>query len=513
MSLPDRLAFVDLETTGGNSAKDRITEIGIVRMAHGRIVDEWSSLVDPGVPIPPEIQALTGITQAMVRTAPRFEALAADIRARLAGHVFVAHNVRFDYGFLKSAYRRLGERFTADLLCTVRLSRRLFPQHARHGLDALVERHALGGADRHRALGDARLIARFYRDVALPLAPQALEEAVALLLKRTVIPAHLPEAQVEAVPEAPGVYVFRGIGSTPLYVGKAVNLSERVLSHFHADSRLDSDARLALEARSLDFEQTAGEFSALVREIELIRSLAPLYNVALRKRASSVFLQLAPPLEGFDATSIRFVPSADIDPACLRAPGPSEAAPAAQDEHRSAPASVDHPAPLYGPYASRQSARAALSALGREHRLCDKAIGLWRGERACFSRQLGRCQGLCCGEESAVSHHARLGEALAAHRVPPWPFDGPARFEEHDAARGLTKHLYFDHWCSYDPQAGRAAGFDVDVYKLLRRMLRCAPDGFRALEGGCRAAPGAPMPSIPVDRTPAEATASLGVRG
>ena len=160
--LPSAFAFVDLETTGTRAAADRITEIGIVRVdsadAASPRITEWCSLVDPEVPIPPEIQALTGITDTMVKSAPTFSTLAGDVLNLLAGCVFVAHNARFDYGFLKHAFARLERSFAARVLCTVRLSRRLYPDAQGHGLDALIARHALDVTDRHRALGDARAL-------------------------------------------------------------------------------------------------------------------------------------------------------------------------------------------------------------------------------------------------------------------------------------------------------------------------------------------------------------------
>ena len=144
------LAFVDLETTGMNAADDAITEIGIVRVdadpagVAPPTVSEWSTLVNPGTPIPPAIQSLTGITDAMVRDAPPFRAVAGEVIARTAGALFVAHNARFDYGFLKHAFAREGTAFSARVLCTVKLSRRLYPEADRHNLDSLIARHALG---------------------------------------------------------------------------------------------------------------------------------------------------------------------------------------------------------------------------------------------------------------------------------------------------------------------------------------------------------------------------------
>src|SRR6478736_515724 len=159
------LAFVDLETTGTRAEADRITEIGIVRVdidggGPPRVV-EWSTLVDPEVPIPPAIQVLTGITDSMVASAPTFSTIAGDVAQMLGGRVFVAHNARFDYGFLKHAFARLERPFSARVLCTVRLSRRLFPEADRHNLDSIVARHGLPIAGRHRALGDARVLWAF----------------------------------------------------------------------------------------------------------------------------------------------------------------------------------------------------------------------------------------------------------------------------------------------------------------------------------------------------------------
>jgi DNA polymerase-3 subunit epsilon len=504
LSCDRRFAFVDLETTGGNAATDRITEIGIVRMADGEVVDEWSSLVNPGIPIPPEIQALTGITNAMVREAPPFAALVETVAARLDDWTFVAHSARFDYGFLKSEFRRVGRRFLADVLCTVRLSRRLDPGHARHGLDAVVARHGLPAIDRHRALGDARLIAQFYALMRRTRPADELEGAITHLLRRPALPPHVPEERLLQVPDEPGVYVFRGINGIPIYVGKARNLRERVFAHFYADSRDANDARLTAEIRDVEVEETAGEFSALVREIELIRACAPLYNVALRRREGACFIEVDDVIEAgtggarghaeaFGRVSeidrvgevgrgseVGYVGKAiDIDRAN------AEDRPVRGDGLRLGwrirpLVTLDprHPERLHGPFGSRQGARAALAALGREHRLCDRALGLWTEDRACFSRQIGRCLGLCCGEESAADHQRRLRTALAPLAFPRWPFDGRAELIEFDPDRGRRQRLLFDHWCIVDPTTDEAAPFDIEIYKLLRRTLARRPEAF-----------------------------------
>ena len=289
-----RFAFVDLETSGVSPADDRITEVGIVLVDGGQVVDEWASLINPGCAIPAEIQSLTGITNAMVRQAPSFSAVLPDILHRLQDRTFVAHNARFDYGFLKAECRRMGLRFSAEVLCTVRLSRKLQPQFSTHSLDALIARHSLGTGERHRALGDARLIARFFAKLEEQFGLVALQQAIDGLLKRPSLPMHLNAASaalIATLPESPGVYTFLGAQGQALYIGKSRNLRDRVRAHFHADSRNANDARLASETHALQIEPTAGEFSALLKEMQAIKASAPLHNIALRKRAGICLIE------------------------------------------------------------------------------------------------------------------------------------------------------------------------------------------------------------------------------
>jgi len=197
------LAIVDLETTGGRPARDCVTEIAVVEIDGGEVVSEWSTLVNPGTSIPHWIQALTGITNDMVAAAPAFEDLAADLYERLDGRVFVAHNARFDYGFLRHAFERAGLRFQPRTLCTVSLSRRLYPRHARHNLDSLIDRHGLQfdfhGSARHRALGDARAVWQFLRMAAEECGAAQVERAAHGLLKVPVLPARADHALAAAL--------------------------------------------------------------------------------------------------------------------------------------------------------------------------------------------------------------------------------------------------------------------------------------------------------------------------
>ena len=381
------LAFVDLETTGTAADRDAITEVGIVRVTADPAggapeVSEWSTLVNPGVPIPAAIQALTGITDAMVRDAPAFDAIADEIAARIANALFVAHNARFDYGFLKHAFARLDRRFTARVLCTVKLSRRMFPDAERHSLDSVIVRHALSIEGRHRALGDARALWAFVQALYRDIEADSIAEAAKRVLRIPSLPPQLAPDALDALPEAPGVYLFYGLNALPLYIGKSRNLRERVGAHFSSDYRSATDLRLSAEIRRIEFEETAGEIGALLRESALVKSMLPAHNHALRRKAESGVLELSaepgPP---------RFHPSAAIEAAAL--------------------------AGRYGPFTSKRSARQALRQLSREHALCWNALGFERRIGPCFARQVRRCAGACVGAESADAHHARLRAALA----------------------------------------------------------------------------------------------------
>jgi DNA polymerase-3 subunit epsilon len=454
-----RLCFVDVETTGTSPARERVTEVGVVTVeADGAAlrVTEWSSLVNPGVPIPPEIQWLTGISNEMVRGAPRFAELAAELAARLHDAVFVAHNARFDYGFLRAEFGRAGIDFRARTLCTVRLSRALYPERSPHSLDAIVARFALAAADRHRALGDARLLWQFVQKLYARLPPQEIERAVEQVLARPATPVHLPPEALADLPQAPGVYLFYGLNAHPIYIGKSIDLRARVASHFGAEATNATDAKLAAEAHRLEWEETAGEFGALLREAELVKTRLPAHNIALRRRAGAVLFALDE-----ESCRPRYLPAAGAAPAQLEG--------------------------AYGPFASRASARAALAALAQQHALCAKAIGLERRRRGaaadapCFARQLQRCAGACTGAESAAAHAARLRELAAPWRLPPWPQAGALALIERNADRGRADWHVFDRWCwlgsvrSLDAALALAEAaprvFEADLAKLALKAL------------------------------------------
>jgi DNA polymerase-3 subunit epsilon len=196
-SLRGPVACVDLETTGGMAAQHRVIEVGIVLLEHGEIVEEWSTLVHPGIRIPSLIAGFTGIDDSMVADAPPFADVAQQVLRRLEGRLFVAHNARFDYGFLRSEFRRLGVKFAAPVLCTVKLSRALYAEHARHNLDTLMDRFSLSCLARHRALGDAQVLPALMAAMENQRGADAMHAAVTDALREPRLPPHLPPKPAE----------------------------------------------------------------------------------------------------------------------------------------------------------------------------------------------------------------------------------------------------------------------------------------------------------------------------
>lgn len=448
-----KVIFLDLETTGATATRDRITEIGLIEVDGGNFIREWSTLVNPGISIPPMIQALTGISNAMVAAAPRFEDIARELHEALDGRVLIAHNARFDYGFLKNEFRRLEISFSAPVLCTVRLSRKLFPQHARHNLDSLISRHDIQCDARHRALGDARVLWQLAQQWRSDPGEAAVLEATAKLLKSTTVPAGLPDTVFDGIPEGPGVYLFYGDNDVPLYVGKSISLRTRVMGHFSGDHRINKDMRIAAEVKRIDWIETAGELGALIEEARLVKTLSPVHNRRLR-RAGELCAWHWP--AGQPAAAPQLVSARDL----------------AGGEFRD----------LYGLFRSRRTAIETLREIATGHELCHVLLGLEKSAGPCFARQIKRCRGACIGVESAEAHALRLTAALVKLRMRAWPFPGRIGVRE-TAASGERSELHvLDQWCHlgtvrnetelHDLQdnAGRPL-FDLDTYKILSRFL------------------------------------------
>jgi DNA polymerase-3 subunit epsilon len=442
--------LLDLETTGGNPVFDRITEIAAVRIEDGVEVARWSSLVNPGTSISSFIERLTGISNQIVASAPPFSDVAMPLLKLLQGAVLVAHNVRFDHGFLLNEFARMEITLRVKTLCTVRLSRMLYPQHRGHGLDAIMQRHGLQTSARHRAMGDVEVVRAWLAIATQELgAAQISHHAATLLQGSTALPPQL-ETALGDIPESPGVYLFYGETALPLYIGKSIKMRSRVLSHFQATGRAAREMRIAQEIRRIEWIETAGELGALLLEARLVKERQPVYNRRLRRERTLCAWRLeANPLA---RPLLNLVRGEDIAP---------------QEFGQ-----------LYGLYRSKTQAIAGLRELADKHSLCPQALGLESGRGRCFAYQIGRCKGVCCDAEGPVLHHIRLQLVLAQQQLKVWPHAGKIGLREHHDASGRTDIHVFDQWCHlatvHDDSeleealnARHPLAFDLDTYRML----------------------------------------------
>ncbi len=446
------LAVVDLETTGGSPGFDRVIEIGVLLIDEGRISQRWQQLVDPGFALPYGIEQLTGIRTADLRGAPAFAAIAEELQALLKDRLFVAHNARFDYGFLKAEFARLGQHFDPDRLCTVRWSRQLYPDVRGHGLDAVCTRFGIDNVARHRALGDAEATWQFLALTCATIAPTLRHSALVSQLKKPSIPPALTPERIAAIPEAPGVYRFFGEDDSLLYIGKSNNLRARVMQHFGADPILSRNQKLHERIREISIERSAGELGALLRENAAIKAESPLFNRRQRQLRELVAVETFTDEHGYLRT--RFAVGQITGTTAANGIG-------------------------YALFRTRSQAREKLFALAREHRLCKKLLGLESGKGACFDVQLKRCSGACTGQEASAIYNLRLQLAMKPLQTRSWPWPGPIVLVETDGERS-DWHV-IDLWCHLgtvrseadvaDQLANRRI-FDLDTYRILQRWLR-----------------------------------------
>lgn len=447
--------FLDLETTGATPLRDRITEIALIRFENGVEVSRWQTLINPETSIPFFIQQLTGITNEMVANAPTFKQVAGELIHYLQDTVLCAHNVRFDHGFLKSEFKRIGVTLRQKVLCTVKLSRKLYPQHRSHALDAIISRHQLVCQARHRAMGDVEMMVGFLKSATQEFGIVKLREAADNLLKGSKsLPSGIDSLLIDDIPETPGVYLFFGETNLPLYIGKSINLKERVLSHFSNDHASIKEMRISQEIKHIEWIETAGEFSALLLESKLIKQRHPIYNRQLRRERQLCSWRIAKSSTNHPLVSL--LKEDEIEPQAL--------------------------GQLFGTFRSKRQAIEVLRKIIEEYRLCPRAVGLESGKGQCFAYQLKRCNGLCAGKESAELHFLRLQQAMMSHRLKTWPFKGKIGIYEQQQFNGITEMHVFEHWVHIGSVTNEIdlneistikteLLFDLDTYKILIKHL------------------------------------------
>ena len=276
-------AIVDIETTGGNASGSRITEIAIIIHDGTNVIDRFETLVNPEKEIPISIFALTGINNEMVANAPIFDDIAEKVLEMLTDRVFVAHNVNFDYSFVRHQLEQAGFKWTARKLCTVRAARKIRPGFSSYSLGNLCNSLDINLENRHRAGGDADATAILFSR----LLEWDYEGEIEKMIKKTAqdqrLPPNLPPDDFNQLPEKPGVYYFYNQMKKVIYVGKAINLKKRVASHFSGHKINPQRQNFLRDIYSISFEVCGNELMALLLECTEIKTLWPIYNRALKR--------------------------------------------------------------------------------------------------------------------------------------------------------------------------------------------------------------------------------------
>jgi DNA polymerase III subunit epsilon len=439
------VAFVDVETTGLDPRSNRITEIGVVTLDQGTVA-EWSTLVNPLLRSGERTESPVGVTDAMRAEAPRFRDVANELARRLAGRLFIAHNARFDYAFLRTEFGRSGIEFHPAVLCSLMLSRKLYPTLPHHDLDSLMERHALESEVRHRALHDAKLVHQFWQVIHREHPPQSIATAIDALLTGPVLPAHLDPGLIDRLPETPGVYVFHGERSEMLASGTANNLRLHVRDYFRIDHASSRAIAISHRIRNITWRSTQGMLGA-----ELQRALLSSNGRPSKPQASR------------DLCSWRFDPDAypSVSLTSL-AKGPL-----APNEES------------FGAFESPLKARNALHRIATRQRLCHSLLGIPETAGPCLACPIHRA-GAACGLRTArLRHLTRAFNALRPLRLPPWPFSGPVGLRERSDLHIVDAWRYLgtarDESEIHAALETRTADFDARIFALLAKSLRRLP--------------------------------------
>ena len=278
-----QFAIVDIETTGSYAAASQITEVAIFIFDGKEVIEEFSTLINPLQPIPFHIQALTGINDEMVQDAPTFPEVAERIFDLLQNRIFVAHNVHFDYSFLLASLKAAGYDWKAQRLCTVRLARRTFKGLPSYSLGKLCQSLGITLTDRHRAAGDARATVTLFQRIYENDAENFINKAIQANAKEQRLPTNIPTEVFESLPGTAGVYIFKNSSGKIIYVGKAINIKKRVISHFTGNNQGLRRQNFINEIADIEFRESGTELMALLMECDLIKKHWPIYNRALKK--------------------------------------------------------------------------------------------------------------------------------------------------------------------------------------------------------------------------------------
>ncbi|MEM0543348.1 exonuclease domain-containing protein [Flavobacterium sp. j3] len=372
--------ILDIETTGGQFNEEGITEIAIYKFDGHEVIDQFISLVNPEKPIQPFVVKLTGINNAMLRSAPKFYEIAKRIIEITQDCILVAHNTSFDYRILRTEFTRLGYDFIRPTLCTVELSQKLIPGQVSYSLGKLVRALGIPVTDRHRASGDAMATVKLFKMLlAKDVAKEILISSIKAEIKKGLSPKLLD--LVESLPSKTGIYYIHNEKGDLIYIGKSKNIKKRINQHFTGTSR--KCKKIQAEVFAVTYEETGSELIALLKESEEIKINKPIYNRAQRKSIFQYALYAVKDEKGY------------INLKLLKADGRKK-------EITS--------------FTSINEAKNAMFRITAHYNLCQKYTNLYDTKNECFQYKIKECDGACIGKISPEEYNERVEEFIQKNK-------------------------------------------------------------------------------------------------
>ena len=369
-------AILDIETTGGQFNEEGITEIAIYKFDGHEVIDQFISLVNPEIPIQPFVVKLTGINNAMLRSAPKFFEVAKRIIEITNDCVIVAHNASFDYRILRTEFRRLGYDFQARTLCTVELSKKLLPEQPSHSLGKLVRALGIPMADRHRASGDALATIKLFKILLeKDIEKEIVKDFIKLEVEKGIAPKLLDI--VSKLPTTTGVYYIHDVKSNLIYIGKSRNIKKRINQHFTGTSA--KCKKIQTQVFTVTYEETGSELIALLKESQEIKINKPILNRAQRKSIFQYALYTEKDEKGYLNLKIQ---------------------------------KADGRKKEITSFASLQEAKNALFRITSHYNLCQKLTGLYETKTSCFQYSIKECDGACIDKITPEVYNARVTEFM-----------------------------------------------------------------------------------------------------
>ena len=369
--------ILDIETTGGQFNEEGITEIAIYKFDGHEVVDQFISLVNPEIPIQPFVVKLTGINNAMLRSAPKFFEVAKRIIEITSDCIIVAHNASFDYRILRTEFKRLGYDFQAKTLCTVELSKKLIPDQPSYSLGKLVRALGIPMSDRHRASGDAIATTKLFKMLLeKDVEKQILNDYIKQEIQKGIAPKLLDI--VEHLPSKTGIYYIHNEKGDLIYIGKSRNIKKRINQHFTGTST--KSKKIQREVYSVTPEETGSELIALLKESEEIKINKPVYNRAQRKSIFEWALYAEKDSNGYLNLGLQ---------------------------------KVDGRKKEITSFTTLQEGKNTLFRITEKYRLCQKLTGLYQTNADCFQFKIKECDGACIGKITAEEYNARVQKLIA----------------------------------------------------------------------------------------------------